>query len=128
MPTLTVNVSDGAGEPVEGAEVQIFVLHSLDSDPWLQTETDEDGNAEFEVDKHNIISVYVNDNLEKEDFSVTDADERIEVRISEDPERDDVTILSDRDREKVLEILDADDEPDEGLRKAAAVHKRMIAE
>ncbi len=43
-------------------------------------------------------------------------------------EREYVTTLSDRDRDRLLKMLDADVKPNEGLRKAAKIHKEMILE
>ncbi len=41
--------------------------------------------------------------------------------------REFITVLSNRDRNRLLEILDSDSEPSEGLREAAAIHKKLIA-
>lgn len=43
-------------------------------------------------------------------------------------EREYMTILSNRDRDRLLAILDADDEPNDALRQAAAIHKQLIIE
>ena len=43
-------------------------------------------------------------------------------------EREYMTILSNRDRDRLLAILDADDEPNDTLRQAAAIHKQLIIE
>ena len=43
-------------------------------------------------------------------------------------EREYTTVLSNRDRDRLLEMLDADIEPNEGLREAAHLHKKLIAE
>ena len=41
-------------------------------------------------------------------------------------EREYTTTLSDRDRDLLLKLLDADDEPDEGLREAAELHRNFV--
>lgn len=41
-------------------------------------------------------------------------------------EREYTTRLSDRDRDLLLRLLDADDEPDEGLREAAELHRKFV--
>jgi uncharacterized GH25 family protein len=81
MPVLTVNVTDSDGEPVENIEVQIFITHTFAPNTWLKEDTDEDGNVEFEVEKHYIVSVYVDGNLEKEDISIGESAEYLEVTI-----------------------------------------------
>lgn len=43
-------------------------------------------------------------------------------------EREYMTILSNKDRDRLLAILDADDEPNDALRQAAAIHKQLIIE
>ena len=43
-------------------------------------------------------------------------------------EREYTTILSNRDRERLLAMLDADIEPNEGLREAAEIHKKLLIE
>ncbi len=43
-------------------------------------------------------------------------------------EREYLTVLSDSDRDRLLAILDADDEPNDALRQAAEIHKRLITE
>ena len=37
-----------------------------------------------------------------------------------------ITTLSDRDRDALLALLDSDDEPNEELKKAAEVHRKLI--
>jgi len=41
-------------------------------------------------------------------------------------EREYTTTLSNRDRDLIIRLLDADDEPDEGLREAADIHRRLV--
>lgn len=41
-------------------------------------------------------------------------------------EKEYVTRLSDRDRDLLLQLLDADDEPNEGLREAAELHRKFV--
>jgi uncharacterized protein (DUF1778 family) len=41
-------------------------------------------------------------------------------------EREYTTRLSNRDRDLLLQLLDADDEPDEGLREAAELHRKFV--
>ena len=43
-------------------------------------------------------------------------------------EREYSTTLSKRDRDRLLNMLDADLEPNEGLREAAEIHKKLIIE
>ncbi len=43
-------------------------------------------------------------------------------------EREYMTVLSNRDRDRFLALLDSDDEPNEGLRHAAEVHRQLIIE
>lgn len=43
-------------------------------------------------------------------------------------EREFITTLSNRDRDTLMQLLAANDEPDEGLREAAEIHKRLIIE
>ena len=43
-------------------------------------------------------------------------------------EREYTTTLSNRDRDRLLAMLDNDLEPNEGLREAARIHKKLIAE
>ncbi|MEQ1603814.1 MAG: DUF1778 domain-containing protein [Pyrinomonadaceae bacterium] len=41
-------------------------------------------------------------------------------------EREYTTVLSNRDRDLLLQLLDADDEPSEGLREAAELHRKYM--
>ena len=51
------------------------------------------------------------------------------IRISaETLEREYSTTLSNRDRDRLLNMLDADLEPNEGLREAAGIYKKLIVE
>lgn len=43
-------------------------------------------------------------------------------------EKEYTTVLSNRDRDLLLKLLDADDAPDEGLREAAELHRKLILE
>lgn len=43
-------------------------------------------------------------------------------------EREYLTTLSNRDRDRLLAMLDADDEPNDALRQAAAIHHQLITE
>ena len=43
-------------------------------------------------------------------------------------EREYTTTLSNRDRDRLLALLDNDTEPNEGLREAAEIHKKLIIE
>ena len=43
-------------------------------------------------------------------------------------EREYTTTLSNRDRDRLLSLLDTDIEPNEGLREAADIHKKLIIE
>ncbi len=41
-------------------------------------------------------------------------------------EKEYTTVLSNRDRDLLLSLLDADDEPGEGLREAAELHRKLV--
>lgn len=41
-------------------------------------------------------------------------------------EKEFATTLSNRDRDLLLKLLDEDDEPDQGLREAAEMHRKMV--
>ncbi len=38
------------------------------------------------------------------------------------------TTLTDRDRDRLLKVMDADVEPNNGLREAAEIHKKLVIE